>query len=228
MEETKHISEVCKQLGTTSRTIRYYEQLELIRTVRESRNGPRRLDSENIEQLRKILFLRKIGLSLDEIVDIFRNGQDVHELILTKTTAFKAEISALLSRIQLLQKVTKAAESGESIYDLQLESDIMQENEEHLRIAAKCVKMMLDGQFSEITELFIPMYKQHLKPELISATWNDFIQSCGAFVKTGKQTIEGNFVRNIVHFKKIDAVISVVFKDGGLSGIAFEYWKEKE
>ena len=67
MQEFITINEVCKMLGTTSRTIRYYEQCGLLRTTRTVKSAPRRLDSESIERLRKILFLRKLGLSLDEI-----------------------------------------------------------------------------------------------------------------------------------------------------------------
>ncbi len=80
MQETKHISEVCKLLGTTSRTIRYYEQLGLIHSTRETPSAPRRLDADNIEQLRRILFLRKIGLSLDEITTVCReNNHGLHK-----------------------------------------------------------------------------------------------------------------------------------------------------
>ena len=37
MGELKCINEVCKMLDMTSRTIRYYEQLGLIKTVRENK-----------------------------------------------------------------------------------------------------------------------------------------------------------------------------------------------
>ena len=56
-------------LDMTPRTIRYYEERGLVKTVRESKTAQRRLDKDNIERLRNIRFLRMIGLSLDEISD---------------------------------------------------------------------------------------------------------------------------------------------------------------
>ena len=121
MNDTKHISEVCKLLHTTSRTIRYYEQLGLIRTSRETPTAPRRLDSENMEKLRKILFLRQIGLTLDEISEIVRSGADAAEVLRSKEKEIFAEIAALKQRIRLLERVTKAAETGGDIYALEME-----------------------------------------------------------------------------------------------------------
>ena len=59
MKGLKNITEVCRELDLTSRTIRYYEQCGLIHTVRESAAAPRKLDSENIERLKKIRFLAR-------------------------------------------------------------------------------------------------------------------------------------------------------------------------
>ena len=93
MSELKYINDVCKMLDTTSRTIRYYEQLGLIKTVRESKTAPRQLDSEMIERLRKILFLRKLGLGLDDIAEVIDSDEKATELIIRKKAAMKAEIN---------------------------------------------------------------------------------------------------------------------------------------
>ena len=61
MSELKCIKEVCKMLDMTPRTIWYYEQRGLVKTVRESKTALRRLDADNIERLRKIRFLRRLG-----------------------------------------------------------------------------------------------------------------------------------------------------------------------
>ncbi|MBP5377944.1 MAG: MerR family transcriptional regulator [Ruminococcus sp.] len=116
MSELKYINEVCKMLDTTSRTIRYYEQLGLIKTVRGSKTAPRQLDSEMIERLRKILFLRKLGLGLDDIAEVIDSDEKATELIIRKKAAMKAEINELVERVNLLTEVMAAAEQGENIY----------------------------------------------------------------------------------------------------------------
>ena len=228
MNEAKHISEVCKELGTTSRTIRYYEQLGLIRTIRDGKNAPRRLDAKNTEQLRKILFLRKIGLSLDEILEIVRDGLDVAELLQTKSAEIKAEIAALHSRIRLLEKVTKAAENGDDIYAVELEASPQPEDAARCRIAAQCTRLVVEQRFSEIPAFLAPKLRQFMAPEFISMSWNEFIKPCGAFRKTGGQTVEGNFVKNHLIFEKMDVLVIIGFCDEGIIGIVFQYLKEKE
>lgn len=228
MDRTRHISEVCKELNTTSRTIRYYEQLGLIRTVRDSRNAPRRLDAENTAQLRKILFLRKIGLSLDEILEIVRDGLDAAELLRTKSAAFKAEIAALHSRIRLLEKVTEAAESGGDLYAVELEASFEAEDTDRLRIAAQCTQLLLEQRFSEIPAFFTPKIRNLITAEFFSMSWNEFIIPCGAFMETGPQTVEGTYVKNHLKFEKMGAVITISFGEDGIRGIILNYTKEKE
>ena len=228
MDETRHISEVCKELNTTSRTIRYYEQLGLISTVRGSRNAPRRLDEQNTAQLRKILFLRKIGLSLDEIQDIVKNGLDVAELLRTKSAEFKAEIAALHSRIRLLEKVTSTAEKGGDIYAVALDASPAQEDAEHCRIAAECIRLLLEHRFSEIPAFVAPKLRPAFSEELLSISWHEFTEPCGAFIETGAQTVEGYLVKNHLYFEKMGAVITIAFGEDGIKGIMSNYLKEKE
>ena len=117
MRKIKTINEVCKMLELTSRTIRYYEQLGLIKTVRESSTAPRRLDEENIERLRRIRFLRKLGMGLDEIGGVIDSDEKAAELIKLKKASMRAEINELVYRVNLLTEVIAAVEQGENIYE---------------------------------------------------------------------------------------------------------------
>lgn len=62
------IGDVAKLLGTTTRTLRYYEELGLVRSSRHSLTAQRRYGSEEIERLRRIRELQTLlGLELHEI-----------------------------------------------------------------------------------------------------------------------------------------------------------------
>ena len=228
MSETKHISEVCKLLDTTSRTIRYYEQLGLIQTTRETPSAPRRLDAENIEQLRRILFLRKIGLSLDEITVVFREKKDAAELIRAKSVALSAEITALTERVKLLECVIEAAEKNEDIYalDLQRESEMLDSS--HLKTAEIIADLLLSRRFAEITPYLLPEVREHLTPELTKTAWERFTEPCGAYVGKIKRKTEGSTVRVYLRFEKTGVMIVVPFKGEMLSGLLMKYWNEKE
>ena len=228
MHEAKHISEVCKLLDTTSRTIRYYEQLGLIHSTRETPSAPRRLDAENIEQLRRILFLRKIGLSLDEITVVFREKTDAAELIRSKSIALSAEITALMERIKLLERVMEAAEKNEDIYALDLQRESEELDASHLKTAEIIAELMLSRRFAEIIPYLRPELREHLTPAYIEQSWERFTEPCGAFVARVKRETEGAIVRYYLQFEKVGAVIVIPFKGEMLGGLFLQYWNEKE
>jgi len=70
----REIGEIAAELGLSTRTIRYYEELGLLGDVRR-RGGRRRVyGEEEVARLRFIGKLKLLGLSLDEIAEL----NDVH------------------------------------------------------------------------------------------------------------------------------------------------------
>lgn len=67
-EKTFSIGEAAELSETTTRTLRYYEELGLIASTRPSATGQRRYSAEDIERIRHIRDLQTLlGLELDEI-----------------------------------------------------------------------------------------------------------------------------------------------------------------
>jgi MerR family transcriptional regulator, repressor of the yfmOP operon len=66
------IGEVAKLVGTTPRTIRYYEEIGLLRGGEEREAGRHRLYAEqDVERLRKAMRLKSLlGVSLDELKEL--------------------------------------------------------------------------------------------------------------------------------------------------------------
>jgi MerR family transcriptional regulator, repressor of the yfmOP operon len=66
------IGEVAEAVGTTSRTIRYYEEIGLLGAAGERESGKHRTYTEqDVERLRDALRLKELlGLSLDELREI--------------------------------------------------------------------------------------------------------------------------------------------------------------
>ncbi|MBP0967413.1 MAG: MerR family transcriptional regulator [Oscillospiraceae bacterium] len=227
MHETVHISEVCRMLGTTSRTIRYYEQLGLLRTERETPAGARRLNAESIEQLRRILFLRKVGLSLDEITAVCRDHQDAAQLIRSKADSLRSEINALLSRIQLLRMVISAAEQNTDIYAMDLQKESERLDERNLETAEHCTDLLLAEKFTEVQAMLLPELRKRISPEYLETSWHHFRAPCGKFVSIDRRYTEGVFVKTILRYEKKSIVVVMTFSGELLSGLMFD-WKEKE
>ena len=225
MRKIKTINEVCKMLDTTSRTIRYYEQLGLIKTVRQSNTAPRRLDEENIERLRRIRFLRKLGIGLDEIGGVIDSDEKAAELIKLKKAALVAEINELVERANLLTEVIAAVEQGENIYETDKRLNMPPDHEEMLRIAGECTRLILEHRFEELQGYLDEDMRQML-PELLEVGWNVHIKPCGAFVSIGEQKIVADTVINRLHFEKQDVAILTEVHAGIVTNLFLQYCKK--
>lgn len=82
--ESVQIGVLAKQLGITTRTIRYYEEIGLMGKTERIGGGTRTYNKDDILRLKFILKLKGLGISLKEIhelSDIFDiNEQDFHTI----------------------------------------------------------------------------------------------------------------------------------------------------
>lgn len=214
-------------LDMTSRTIRYYEQRGLIRTTRESTSAPRRLDGGNIERLQRIRFLRKLGLTLDEIAAVIDSEAKAAEMIHDKTAVLKAEIHALIERIGLLEEVLAVAEQGGNIYTAERNRGQPSDEAERLRIAAACTRLVLERRFSELKP-YLNSDMKMLPPDFFEAAWDVHIKPCGKFISVGEQRIDGYSVFNRLVYEKLGVVIKIDVFGGIVTGMVLQYCKENE
>ena len=225
MDDMKSITEACRLLDITSRTIRYYEQLGMIKTVRKSNTAPRQLDTETIERLRMICFLRKLGIGLDDIADVIDSDEKAAELIKSKKAAMKAEINELVERVNLLTEVIAAAEQGENIFATEQRLSLQPDHEEMKRIAGECTKLILERRFEEL-QAYLDEDMRQMPPGFFEVGWNVHIKPCGAFVSIGEQSIVADTVINRLHFEKQDIAILIEVHAGIVTGMLLQYCKE--
>ncbi|OAA83350.1 MerR family transcriptional regulator [Clostridium ljungdahlii] len=84
------IKDVSNATGLTSYTIRYYEKIGFLPLLKRDKNGVRIFTESDIKYLECLIFFKKIGMSLDDIKEIikegcmikdFKNGLNVHDII---------------------------------------------------------------------------------------------------------------------------------------------------
>ncbi|MEW6497924.1 MAG: MerR family transcriptional regulator, partial [Cyanobacteriota bacterium] len=114
------IGELAQKAGVTPRTIRYYENLGLLKPSEREGKGFRYYTEAELARLRKIDALQSLGLTLEEIsgiLDLFfeeptmlRGKQKLLEILqahlnetdekLEALTQFRSELQANIARIQ--------------------------------------------------------------------------------------------------------------------------------
>jgi MerR family transcriptional regulator, copper efflux regulator len=64
------IGELARRAGVTTRTVRYYESLGLLAPARREGGGHRHYDDDALARLAKIDWLKRMGLTLEEIREV--------------------------------------------------------------------------------------------------------------------------------------------------------------
>ncbi|MBT2566798.1 MerR family transcriptional regulator [Arthrobacter sp. ISL-85] len=70
------IQDVARIAGITSRTLRHYDDIGLLKPSRVGHNGYRYYDGAALLQLQRILLLRELGLGLPAIAEVFHRQAD--------------------------------------------------------------------------------------------------------------------------------------------------------
>ena len=93
------IGEFAKLFNVSLKTIRFYEEKNLIKPAYiDEFSGYRYYDDYNIETMRKIIYLKDLGFSLDEI----KNYND--EIVQYKINEYKKAIEKLTTNISILEE----------------------------------------------------------------------------------------------------------------------------
>lgn len=98
------IKEVENLLDIPRATVRFYEKEGLVEPIRED-NGYRNYSEEDVEKLKKIIILRKIGISVEDITDIFDGDKSMNEVLDINIKNLYKQMEELKGAISLSQKM---------------------------------------------------------------------------------------------------------------------------
>ncbi|MBO4390413.1 MAG: MerR family transcriptional regulator [Lachnospiraceae bacterium] len=108
------IKELETKLDIPRATIRFYEKEGLISPKREE-NGYRDYSEEDLERIKKIIVLRKVGLPVSDISDVFDGAVSLSEAIDRNSENLRKQLEELQGSLHLSQKIR---ESDKGIFDL--------------------------------------------------------------------------------------------------------------
>lgn len=101
------IGELSKIKGISTKTLRHYDKIGLLRPMRvDSQTNYRLYSEEQVEDLSKILILKKVGFSLEYIKELMHGGLTVESLIdvlKTKRIIVKEEIEEKTEQLDVIQ-----------------------------------------------------------------------------------------------------------------------------
>lgn len=108
------IQEVAKATGTTSRTLRHYDAIGLLKPAAIGENGYRLYDARALVRLQRILALRALGLGLPEIARVLDDALSEEQALLDLEQRLRHEAMRLDRQIASVQRTREAIEKGRS------------------------------------------------------------------------------------------------------------------
>jgi len=109
-EGTYAIGEISRLVDLSQRTIRYYEEIGLLHSVRRIENGKRVYTDHDVRRLKFINRLKVLGLSLAEMVELEkiyrkqRNNREILPKLLVILDERAAQIDERVAQLATLKK----------------------------------------------------------------------------------------------------------------------------
>ena len=224
------ITEVCKMLGTTSRTLRFYEEKGIIQSTTVGTSSRRQYTTEQISHIKNVLVLRTLGLSLKSVAELQTKGTDLKDAVLSKRAEIYASIDSRIREINLLNEALSALESGIDIFaeDWKLSSAI---NAQEKEIAQICTDAILSGDTDTLYEHLSTRLTEYMPKDVYRVARKDTLASLGDFVSIDKTIADDRFSNKLycfIRYAKLGLKITYVFHGGKIDGLWLGYYDMNE
>ncbi|MBN9605717.1 MAG: TipAS antibiotic-recognition domain-containing protein [Actinomycetales bacterium] len=108
------IQQIARLAGTTSRTLRHYDDLGLVPPSRVGHNGYRYYDARALVRLQRVLLLRELGLGLPQIGEVLAGRTDDLAALEHQLQALRAEQGRLARQIASVETTITTLRGGEN------------------------------------------------------------------------------------------------------------------
>jgi len=102
------IQEIARLAGTTSRTLRHYDDIGLLAPSRIASNGYRHYDEAALVRLQRILLLRELGLGLPQIAEVVDRDEPEASALQTHLELLRQEQQRLARQIASVESTITA------------------------------------------------------------------------------------------------------------------------
>ena len=224
------IAEVCKTLGTTSRTLRFYEEKGIIQSTTVGLSSRRHYTEEQLSHIKNVLVLRTLGLSVKAIAEFQAKGTDLKNAVLSKRAEIVASIDSRLREIALLNDALSALESGKDIFaDNWRRSSAM--NAKEKAIARICTDAVLRGDTDALYEHLTPRLIDYMPKDVFRVVRKDTLAPLGDFVSVDKIVADDRIANKLycyIKYSKLGLKITYVFHGGKIAGLWLGYYNTNE
>ena len=133
------IKEMEQRTGLTRSNIRFYEKEKLISPVRNTGNGYREYSEEDVKNIKKIAYLRTLGISVEDIRKISKKEVDLYQVLQKQRENLEQQLSDLKNAKIMCERMLEADEKI-TYEDLDIEQYVTNLND-YWKVSASVFQM---------------------------------------------------------------------------------------
>ena len=218
------INTVCQMLGTTSRTLRFYEQKGIITSTAIPFSSRRHYSTEQIEHIKKVLVLRALGLSVAKIRKLQEGNVELSDAILEHKAELIASIVAKSKELRMLDDALATIEKGGSIFAPLDHAPTTQSM--RIEIADSFITLFIKGEYEACFAYFSDMLQEYMPLSAWKRVVCDTVKPLGMLLHV-KEIESDSEVTNVVNcrlqYEKMGLCVKIVFHRDKIHGIWLNY-----
>ena len=109
------VQQIARNAGTTSRTLRHYDDIGLLKPSRTGDNGYRFYDQASLVRLQRILLLRDLGLGLPAIAEVLDHEPEAEKALARHLDWLRQEQDRLARQVASVRQTIEALKVGGEI-----------------------------------------------------------------------------------------------------------------
>lgn len=159
----KTVKEVADLTGVSIRTLRYYDEIDLLKPAKVTEAGYRLYDENSLKKLRRIMFFRELEVPLSEIKAFMKESQcDDRKILETQKMMLEMKRNYLNGIIELISDMLKGeAKMSFETFD---DDDIQKIISHSYEVMSREDKKIIEDQYGGIDK-FVKAVKESFKDE---------------------------------------------------------------
>ena len=177
------IQQLTRETGVTVRTLRYYDQIDLLKPSGKTEGGHRLYSEADVIRLQQILFLKEMGFSLKETANMLVKGELDLKNSLEKQLRFVQEEQKKFNRMESVLQAVVYSVDVEGELDWKVMFELIQLSKQSSRIR----EIFQNEVFSKEEQKLLHNLPNMSKEDPNVLEWVDLLKQFRTFMKDGKE-----------------------------------------
>lgn len=222
------IAEVCKMLGTTSRTLRFYEQKGIIGSTDVPFCVRRQYSEKQLERIKQVLVLRSLGMPIAKIAALQNEQGDLSQAILERRAEVIASVTTKYKEIRLLSEALETIENGGDIFAPCEPKE--EQRAERLAAVERFTDAFLAGNLQDCYTFFTKELQEAMPFDDFAKAVEDTLRPVGKFIERGVRWT--GYLPEVIYselrYEKLGVYIQLVFAERGIGGVWLSYCEPED